>query len=88
MKIKQAWKLPIVFLLGYLFAWGTILIDRQMIIDEQGSLQGEVNRTWIVLKIPAMVDAYNKSYVEFVKWNREALDIEKGTKKYKGVIND
>lgn len=77
MNKKQAWKFPLVFLAGYLFAWGTILPDRQMVIGEQRSLQKTVNRTWIVLKIPAMIYEYNKSYVEMVNWNREAIEEQK-----------
>jgi len=91
MKTKQAWKLPIVFLLGYLFAWGSILPDRQMIIDEQRSLQEKVNHTWVALKIPAMIYEYNKSYVEMVNWNREAIKEQKDVedrKNMKGAIND
>ena len=82
MKRKQAWKLPIVFLVGYLFAWGSILLDRQMIIDEQRRLQDEVERTRIELKITKMrnhqitkmIDEYGDDYEEMVIWNEEAVE--------------
>ncbi|HDY88825.1 MAG TPA: hypothetical protein ENH82_12030 [bacterium] len=73
MKIKQAWKLPIVFLVGYLFAWGMILVDRHMLLEEQDRLQDEVDSARVELKITKMVDEYNEDYVEQVEWNEEAL---------------
>lgn len=73
MKTKQAWKLPVVFLIGYLFAWGTIFVDRQMLIQEQGRLQEELDSTRIELKIMTMMDEHNEDYKEQVEWNREAL---------------
>lgn len=85
MKTKQTWLLPIAFLVGYLFAWASIFPDRQMVIEEQRSLQEEVNRTWIVLKIPVMIYEYNKSYVEMVNWNREALDEQEEVGKRKNM---
>ena len=74
MKTKQAWKLPIVFLLGFLFAWGLILLDRQMIIDEQRRLQEEVDQARIELKITTMIDEYNEDYESQVEWNEEAIE--------------
>jgi len=73
MKRKQEWKLPIVFLIGYLFAWGMILIDRQMLIQEQGRLQDEVDSARMELKITTMIDGYNEDYTDQVEWNRKAL---------------
>ncbi len=73
-KKKQTWLLPIVFLVGYLFAWGMILLDRQMIINEQRLLQDEVDRARIELKISKMIDEYNEDYESQVEWNIEALE--------------
>ena len=91
MKTKQAWKLPIVFLIGYVSAWGSILLDRQMIIDEQRSLQEEVNRTRIEFNIATMIEEYNKDYVEMVEWTREAMEEPKELENQKttqGEVND
>jgi len=74
MSKKQIWILSLVFLLGYLFAWGTILIDRQMLIEEQRRLQDEVDSARIELKIMTTMDDYNEDYKEQVEWNREALE--------------
>ena len=71
MKIKQAWKLPIVFLVGYLFAWGSILVDRQMIIDEQEALSQDLSRVRKELKLREMVDDFGTDWQEMVKWNEE-----------------
>ena len=73
MNKKQTWKLPIVFLVGYLFAWGTILIDRQMIIEEQSRLQDEVDRIRIELKVSKMIDEYGDDYEEMIIWNKEVV---------------
>ena len=77
MKKWRAWLLPIIFLLGYLFAWGTIFIDRQMLIQEQRRLQDEVDSARMELKITTMIDDYNEDYKEQVEWNREALGAPK-----------
>ena len=74
MSKKQIWILSLVFLLGYLFAWGTILIDRQMLIEEQRRLQDEVDSARIELKIMTTMDDYNEDYKEQVEWNSEALE--------------
>ena len=71
---KRPWLLPVIFLLGYLFAWGTILIDRQMLIEEQRRLQDEVDSARIELKIMTTMDDYNEDYTDQVEWNREALE--------------
>ncbi len=73
-RISKGWLLPIVFLAGYLFAWGTILIDRQMIIEEQSRLQDEVDRTRIELKISKMIDDYGDDWQEMVIWNEKAVE--------------
>lgn len=70
---RRAWLLPVVFLAGYLLAWATVLVDRQMLIEEQRRLQEEVERTRIELRIMGMVDEYNEDYGEQVEWNKEAI---------------
>ena len=72
--LHKGWKLPIVFLIGFLFAWGMILVDRQMIIDEQRRLQEEVDQARIELKITTMIDEYNEDYESQVEWNEEAIE--------------
>jgi len=76
MKRRQTWLLPLVFLAGYLLAWGTILVDRQMLIEEQHRLQEEVERARIELRIMGMVDEYNEDYGEQIEWNKEAIEPE------------
>ena len=71
MKRKQAWKLPIVFLVGYLFAWGSILLDRQMIIDEQEALSQDLGRVRKELKLREMVEEFGTDWQEIVIWNEE-----------------
>lgn len=73
MKKRKAWLLPLVFLLGYLFAWGTITVDRQMLIQEQEALKQKLEETKIELRITSMVDEYNEDYGEQVEWNEEAI---------------
>lgn len=74
MKKRQAWVLPFAFLLGYLFAWGMILVDRQMLIEEQRRLREEINSAKIELKIKGMIEEYNEDFDSQIKWNREALE--------------
>ena len=71
MKRKQAWKLPIVFLVGYLFAWGSILLDRQMIIDEQEALSQDLGRVRRELKLREVVEDFGTDWQEIVIWNEE-----------------
>ncbi len=71
MRIKQSWKLPIFFLVGYLFAWGSILLDRQMIIDEQEALSQELKRVRQELKLREMVEDFGTDWQEMVIWNEE-----------------
>ena len=82
MKIKQDWKLPIVFLVGYLFAWGSILLDRQMIIDEQEALSRDLKRVRRELKLREMVEEFGTDWQEIVIWNEETkLEPPKEVKK-------
>lgn len=69
----RAWLLPVVFLAGYLLGWASVLVDRQMVMEEQRRLQGEVERARIELRITSMVDEYNEDYSEQVEWNKEAI---------------
>jgi len=73
-KKKQGWLLPLIFLAGYLLAWGTILVDRQMLIEKQRQLQEELERARIELRIMGMVDEYNEDYSEQIEWNKEAIE--------------
>ncbi len=70
---SRPWLLPLMFLLGLMCGWGMVLVDRQMLIEEQGRLQDEVDSARLELKITKMVDEYNEDYVEQVEWNEEAL---------------
>lgn len=74
MKKRQAWLLPLVFLLGYLCAWAMITVDRQMLIEEQRRLQDEVKRVRIKLKIAKMIDEYNEDYGNQLEWNIKAME--------------
>ncbi len=78
MKIKQAWKLPIAFLIGYLFAWGSIFLDRQMVIEEQEALSQELERVRLELKLREMVDEFGDDWQEIVIWNEKAIEMEEG----------
>jgi len=72
MKAK-GWKLPAAFLLGYITAWGTILIDRQMVIDEQHQIQQEVERMRKEIRISDMVDQYNQEFSKTIEWNKQSI---------------
>ena len=74
MRRKQSWKLPIAFLVGYLFAWRPIFNDRQMVMEEQRELREELNRTRIELKITKMIDEYGDDYEEMIIWNEEVVE--------------
>ncbi len=73
MRNKQSWKLPVVFLLGYLFAWGSIFLDRQMIIDEQEALSQDFKRVRQELRLREMVEDFGDAWQEMVIWNEEAI---------------
>ncbi len=74
MRKRQAWALPLAFLLGYLFAWGMILLDRQMLIEEQGRLQKQAASALLELKTMKKIEGYNEDFENQIKWNREALE--------------
>jgi len=77
MSKKQIWMLSIAFLLGYLFAWGTILIDRQMLIQEQEALRQELDRVRVELKLQEMVEDFGDDWQEIVIWNEKAIESPK-----------
>lgn len=74
MKKLRPWLLPLVFLLGYLCAWGMILVDRQMLVEEQRRLKEEVKQARTELRIVTMIDEYNEDYVDLIEWNTKALE--------------
>ena len=74
MKNKQSWKLPVIFLIGYLFAWGSILLDRQMIIDEQEALSQDLKRVRQEFKLREMMEDFSDDWQEMVIWNKEAIE--------------
>lgn len=71
---KRTWLLPIVFLLGYLLAWGTILVDRQMLIKEQKALRTELERTRIEMKLKEMMNDFGTDWQEIVIWNENEIE--------------
>lgn len=73
MKWRRGWLLPLVCLAGYLFAWGSILLDRQMIIEEQKALSRELGRVRQELKLQEMVDDFGDDWQEMVIWNEKAI---------------
>lgn len=76
MKKRRDWLLPIVFLLGFVCAWGTILVDRQMIIDSQAELQQELRRTKRQLRVVGAAEEFGSQWQEIVIWNEEAIEPE------------
>lgn len=75
-KKLRAWLLPLTFLLGFICAWGMILVDRQMIIDSQADLQEELRRTKLQLKVVGAADEFGDKWREIVIWNKEAIEPE------------
>jgi len=74
---KQRWLLPLAFLLGFICAWGMILIDRQMIMQEQEALRKELEQTRTEMKLREMVEDFGTDWQEMVIWNDEALEPSK-----------
>jgi len=70
-KRNRAWLLPLVFLAGYLFAWGNVLVDRQMIIAEQADLGRELKQVRQELKLREMVEEFGTDWQQMVIWNEE-----------------
>lgn len=72
-KKLRPWLLPLMFLLGFVCAWGMILIDRQMIIDEQEELRQEIVTVRVQMKLREMVEDFGNDWQEIVIWNKEAI---------------
>ena len=77
-KRNRVWLLPLVFLAGYLFAWGTILVDRQMIIAEQAELRQELRQAKQQLKLRGMMQDFGTDWEQMVIWNEEHKPEEVG----------
>ena len=75
-KKLRPWLLPAMWLLGYMCAWGMILLDRQMIIQEQEELRTTLERTKIEMKLREMVDDFGSDWQEIVIWNEKAIEPE------------
>jgi len=69
----RAWLLPLVFLLGYLVAWGTVLVDRQMLIQEQQELREDLQRAKQQLQVFDAADEFGARWQEIVDWNEKAI---------------
>ena len=81
MKERIAWWIAVGFLIGYLFAWGTISIDRHLILESQKALQQEitnasleVNRLREELRLKEIIEEAEFEMQKAIKWNREALE--------------
>lgn len=72
-KKLRLWLLPLNFLLGFVCAWGMILVDRQMLIDEQAELRRELRRTKMQLRVFDVADEFKSQWDEIVIWNEEAV---------------
>lgn len=75
-KKLRPWLLPLVWLLGFVCAWGMILIDRQMIIDSQAELSRELRRTKQQLRVVGAAEEFGSQLREIVIWNKEAVKPE------------
>lgn len=73
-KKRREWILPLIFLAGYLTAWGTILIDRQIVISEQRRLQEEVKQVRQELRIKNLIEGYSQESEAFIIWNKKAVE--------------
>lgn len=71
MKKKQMWKMPLIFLLGYIVAWGTIVVDRQMVIASQRELAQQLEDTKKELHLREMIEDFGSDWQEMVIWNDE-----------------
>ena len=75
-KKLRPWLLPLVWLLGFICAWGMILVDRQMIIDSQAELSRELRRTKLQLRVVDAAEEFGDRWREIVIWNEEAIEPE------------
>lgn len=74
MKKQTAWWIACGFLAGYLFAWGTISIDRHLILKTQRQLQQELDRTRKELRLKEIVLEAEYQMRRDIEWNRQAID--------------
>lgn len=72
-KKLRPWLLPLMFLLGFVCAWGMISVDRQMLIASQAELQEELRRTRLQLKVFDAAGEFKSRWDEIVIWNKEAV---------------
>ncbi|MEE9612813.1 MAG: hypothetical protein V3W19_16290 [Desulfatiglandales bacterium] len=80
-KKLRPWLLPLMFLLGFLCAWGMILVDRQMLMDEQEELRQEIITVRVQMKLRELTDAFDYDWQQMVIWNEEAVEVPKETGK-------
>jgi hypothetical protein len=62
-----------VFLLGYLVAWGTVLVDRQMVIASQAQLARELVEAKQQLRLHEVMEGFDYDWQQMVIWNKEAI---------------
>ncbi len=75
-KKLRPWLLPLVWLLGFVCAWGMILVDRQMLIQEQEELMQELRRTKRQLRVVGAAEEFGSQWQEIVDWNKKAIKPE------------
>jgi len=63
--------MPLIFLLGYIVAWGTIVVDRQMVIASQRELAQQLEDTKKELHLREMIEDFGSDWQEMVIWNDE-----------------
>ena len=73
MKEKTAWWIACGFLIGYLFAWGTIAVDRYLIIESQRQLRQELAQMRQELRLIEIVDEAEYQMRKAIEWNRLTL---------------
>lgn len=73
MKEKTAWLIACGFIIGYLFAWGAISLDRHLILESQRDLQQKLNQTRQELRLKEIVDEAEYQMKKAMEWNRQTL---------------
>ena len=73
---RQIWILPLTFLLGFMFAWGMILIDRQMLVQEQEGLREALEEAKIERKLREVIQDFGDEMEKIVTWNQKAIEPE------------
>jgi len=69
----KGWLLPLVFLAGYVVAWGTIVVDRQMLVAEQRALMDEIKSAKQQLQLYDQMQDFGDDWREIINWNKEAV---------------